>query len=231
MVMRRRCLGRSGRPGRPALGSGLGAGGGEPQVGRRQPDAAQQLQGRRGCGVEAQAASARRWKARSRDWRPGMSRLGDQGRLGFPDDPERRRSRRPGRSRLRCPNRGPGFPTRRGRRTIGPMATRDRLIAVACEVALDRRFRTDEERIGPRGHGGATTGPQPASNQPSRTRCRITRPGSSSLPTSTSRAWSPTRPLPCPEGRPPGRRYTLASACSRSRRSARWSNSSGNRCP
>jgi hypothetical protein len=27
------------------------------------------------------------------------------------------------------------------------MASRDRLIAVACEVALDRRFRTDEDRI------------------------------------------------------------------------------------
>jgi hypothetical protein len=55
-----------------------------------------------------------------------------------------------------------GRGSRRGRRTIGPMATRDRLIAVACEVALDRRSRTDEERIGPRDHSGATTGLKPA---------------------------------------------------------------------
>jgi hypothetical protein len=120
-----------------------------------------------------------------------------------------------------------GRGSRRGRRTIGPMATRDRLIAVACEVALDRRFRTDEERIGPRGHGEATTGLKPALSYSSQFTllevddcagqrpgsgigtacspdCRITRPGSSSLPTSTSRAWSPTRPFALPEGRHQG---------------------------
>lgn len=46
-----------------------------PQVGRRRLDAAQQLQGRARVRGRGLGAPARR-KARSRDWRPGMSRLG-----------------------------------------------------------------------------------------------------------------------------------------------------------